>query len=1269
MLEINGNHIARLNDEDLRILVARLCEAELCRCGLPLSAVTAGGDQNAADGGIDVRVQLSTDAISSDFIPKPVTGFQVKCSDMPTNAIKSEMRPKDVLRLSIRELAIANGAYVIVSSKGSTADKALRNRRDVMRQAISDLPDTANLHLDFYDRDRLARWVRCYPSVELWLRERIGEPLSGWRAYGNWAFGDPADSEYLFDDKGRIISRYARNQGTMSIEQGIAAMRNILAAPGGIVRLVGLSGMGKTRLVQALFDNRVGYDALDRSLVAYTDQSYDSCPSARDMLYRLAASSLRAIVVVDNCNPETHRVLTQTVRANSSKLSLITVEYDIADDEPEETQVFHLDPASQQVVEKIIKRLKPLVTQLDRYRIAEFSGGNARIALALARTVENQEHLGGFNDDDLFKRLFHQRRESSESLMRAAEACALVYSFDGETLEEATAELPILAELAKLSVTQLYGYVEDLRSRDLVQRRSRWRAILPHAIANRLARQALQRIPSDTIVQTFSKRGRKRLLKSFSRRLGYLHDCESAQIIAKSWLTSTDWLANPAQLNELGITLFQNIAPTAPEKILDVIETAVLCEGGQAFISIESSNRWVWTTLLRSIAYDPDLFARATFLLARFLAVEPHDFKHNSTRSIINGLFHVYLSGTHAVSKQRLAVIRRLLESEDPALQQYAIEALGTMLETEHFHASYSLSFGARSRDYGWQPRTQDELADWYRATIRFARGIVFSESPLGSRVKEIIAKSFRGLWVKAFIYDELENLVKDLAAQDGWPDGWIAVRTTIRFHINRMPPAAASRLRLLELELYPNELTQKVRAYVMSRFDYLTLLDGEADKNNTEAYQSAWDRFCQIVKELGKEVAVTPEVLTRLLPQLLRNGLGQHWQFGGGLAQGAHDLAATWQQFYDVLISVPEQDRNISLMVGFIEAASHRDPDTANRLLDEAITDPILGPYFPLLQASTQIDEAGAERLVSSLANSHVKAWTYQYLCYGGVANTIPVSVFKRIVLGVADLPDGLRIAVDLFSMHLYFMKSAKLDITAEMTSIGRGLLSRWWFQKPVDNLEYHLNEIAATCLQGDDAYGDALNICANLDRALCEYRFSMWPYGILVRTLFQIQPEAALKAFFNGNREIEHHYRLSSIFSIDEESPVNSAPPEILLAWATEDPATRIPILAEEIQLFNNNGDQQMLAWSPLALSFLELAPDRVVVLDIFGSRIYPSSWSGSLADVLISYIPLVEQLKNHYDNKVVAWARAKEISLEKRIEKEREHDRDRYVEDSFE
>lgn len=55
MFDLVRSDIAALSDADLRMLLARLALAELGKQGLPLSAVTAGGNQDAPDGGPDVR--------------------------------------------------------------------------------------------------------------------------------------------------------------------------------------------------------------------------------------------------------------------------------------------------------------------------------------------------------------------------------------------------------------------------------------------------------------------------------------------------------------------------------------------------------------------------------------------------------------------------------------------------------------------------------------------------------------------------------------------------------------------------------------------------------------------------------------------------------------------------------------------------------------------------------------------------------------------------------------------------------------------------------------------------------------------------------------------------------------------------------------------------------------------------------------------------------------------------------------------------------------
>jgi len=74
--------------------------------------------------------------------------------------------------------------------------------------------------------------------------------------------------------------------------------------------------------------------------------------------------------------------------------------------------------------------------------------------------------------------------------MASAEALALVYSFDGENTSEVS-ELCILSSIVGKQAEAIYRDIAELKSRDLIQTRSKWRAILPHAIANRLATNAL----------------------------------------------------------------------------------------------------------------------------------------------------------------------------------------------------------------------------------------------------------------------------------------------------------------------------------------------------------------------------------------------------------------------------------------------------------------------------------------------------------------------------------------------------------------------------------------------------------------------------------------------------------------------------------------------------------------------------------------------------------------------------------------------------------
>lgn len=219
-------------------------------------------------------------------------------------------------------------------------------------------------------------------------------------------------------------------------------MRDILRAPGKVVRLVGLSGVGKTRLVQALFDERVDGQALDPSLASYTNMADGPDPQPTGLASDLIAARTRVILVVDNCPPELHRRLSELCRTPGSTVSVVTVEYDIREDEPEGTDVFALKASSSDLVEKLVKHRFPEVSSVDAHSVAEFAGGNARIAIALAATIGKNEMIAGLNDEELFARLFEQRHGHDPSLLLTAQACSLVYSFQGEDVSSREASCP-----------------------------------------------------------------------------------------------------------------------------------------------------------------------------------------------------------------------------------------------------------------------------------------------------------------------------------------------------------------------------------------------------------------------------------------------------------------------------------------------------------------------------------------------------------------------------------------------------------------------------------------------------------------------------------------------------------------------------------------------------------------------------------------------------------------------------------------------------------
>lgn len=1213
LFEVSIHDIVDLNDGDLRELVARLCIARLADAGLPPTPVTWGGDQRAPDGGIDVRVQLPTGIPSATRFPRAATGFQVKATRMGPGEIQREMCPNGLLRPSIQDLIRAKGSYIIATSD-SAADEEYRKRVAAMKAAVMTETDHAQADFDYYDARRLADWTNQHPGVVAWVRSRLGRPLQGWQPYGQWADtrgGKP--QPFLPDEKNRLADPHEPERKFPLVE-GLTHVRNVLRTGGRSVRLTGLSGVGKTRYAQALFEAEAASEPLPAELAVYTDTSHSPNPPPLAVLDELLATGRRAILVVDNCASQLHNQLTARCKA-SSLVSLLTIEYDIRENLPPETNVFHLETGSSDLIESVIGQQFPNISEINVATIARFADGNSRVAIALADTTDRNESLAGLSDGDLFDRLFWLGKEVQHELMNAAQVCSLVYSFNVEDLE---GELTQLAQLAGETAPVLYRHIANLETRGLAQRRGVWRALLPHAIANTLATRALGSIPYSLIDRHLVKWD-DRLLQSFSRRLGYLHDSNTANAIVKKWLSEGELLGDIAGLTPLRLNVLANVAPVAPESTLEAIERAVRGPDGLTILKSENRAAVSLVRLVRSIAYEPKFFERCVELLIEFALAEAPDNRVDAARDVIASLFFLYLSGTHATTEQRVSSVRGMLKSPSPETQSIGLRCLKAALECSHFSSYYGFEFGARPRDYGWSP-LRLEAQTWFVSFVNLATEIGQSTDQIASSVRDLLADHFRSLWTTAGVEDALEAAAIPLLAT-GWEKGWLAIRQTIGFDGEDIDPASMTRLRSLEERAKPRTLVGHVKAIVLNGYS------SGVDFADGESASTGFERAEQLATDLGMKVAGDPDALAEVLPLVVSNVQGRLWMFGEGLATGSDSVESCWSDLILAFESIPEENRGVQVLRGFLSGVFQRERAAFERLLDGSMERPSLVKWLPVLQLSAPLDDHGCARLMTSLNNPDVPVWVFQHLSLGRATEKLSDDTLAQLLQQLSIKPDGLEVALDVLSMHIFNNPN---PIGTRVRQLAHSLLASTLPTRHNQRLDHTLGRLIKFFLQGSDGEAVARDLLMTVRNGLDNYSLSRFDLTETLAALFNAYPKVALEIMVSDDPDEGSAYlRRRALAGGVRSSALSSVPIETLISWCMEGGPERWSSIAPLLPAFASGEDGARLKWSENVLTLLKRAPKPINVAESLVELIEPMSWSGSRAEAIKQRLPLLDDL----------------------------------------
>jgi hypothetical protein len=1270
LLDVTSDDVALLDDKQLRKLIARLCEAEVERQGKPRTTVIWGGHQDSKDGGVDVRVELPPDPAWCGNIPRPVTIFQSKNSKMAPAAIREEMRFKGVLRPSIIDVLARGGAYVIVSNCEShgVADGFLQERKAAMEDAVRpDFPEHQGV-LDFYDSSRLASWVRSHPEVVLWLRSAIGKPLQGWKSWKQ--LQSVHGTDFLLDESLRLRVPNISEDAGMSLLEGISALRNALRPEGVCVRLAGLSGVGKTRLVQALFEMNVGTDALASRDMIYADISDEPIPLPLELCRQLHARNSSSVIVVDNCPPELHRKLTEFVTGSSCRLRLLTVEYDVREDEPEETSVFHLEPASDELIERLIGMRFPELQVTDPKVIADFAGGNARVAIALAKTVRKGERLTGLKDTELFRRLFHQRHEKSDQLLQVARCCSLLYSFQLEAKDsDFSSELLVLAELAGIEPGAFFSQVQELKQRDLLQRRSIWAAILPHAIANQLAKEALKRFPEAHILRLFRAEGRERMLKSFARRLGYLNDSKEAKAIVWEWLAPNGMLGKLEDLDTERISWFERVAPIAETQALDAYERALISSNPDAQVSYLPF-RQAAERLLQHLAYLPENFAKAVDLL-RVLTASYSDAK--TAKAVLDrykALFALRFSGTMAPPDAKLSYLRKFfLEAVTDHDRIIAVALLECGLEIPmYLYHPHISDFGSRTGAMGYVAQSDEEFFQWYHDLLDFTTRQILSNSWSSAQLKGVLAKLFRRLWECEELKDDLERASGRLNEEQGWIEGYNAVRSTIH-HARKHGGARYSaedveRLRSLKARLLPQDLNSRVRLIVSPGyripFEDADDMDGDISLNLAKVEASITDELM----EVGRMLAEDRGALERLLPELLDPKFPKVHGLMQGVMSGVEDVQEFWSWLEARFAELDPQNPNANLVLGIVRSLLERDPAFTFSVLDHMPEHSNLGRIFPLVQIWLPFDPEAYRRLIRSAKLGLASIYDFQYLGHGRRHEALDDGSLVEVLEAIGEQKDGLEVALEILGMRFHGLSEGSYCPSAVIVRFTHRFLTELL---PLDSVhDYKISTLIPVAFEGRDSCEEA----AAFARRLAEFQNESWNARNLTQTfaaLGRLQPQSLLDGYLmhlDAERGIRPGYSESPSHpsGIHSEDPFREISDELMAEWCGMDQEVRQCRLARFVRLYRYDPQAQRVAWRDFVMQMIIESKRPLLLLEDIYQGFCSGHWSGSYADIMSHYLPLLRDLEVLERDDIAEWAAVKMDLLTQEIADWREQHENR-------
>ncbi|ENX38048.1 esterase/lipase family protein [Acinetobacter courvalinii] len=1067
------------------------------------------------------------------------------------------------------------------------------------------------------------------------FNSQIGKPIYQWLKY---------------DERKHELSYKTDNARQSAFE----ALTNALESQTPYVRITGLSGLGKSRLILE-YKNDKKID--DEEFLVINGADLKS--TIQSEILRLSESAITGYIIIDNCKVELHNYAVNAIEINHSNLKLITTYF--YHDEPihlKNSISIKLEKLASEKIDEIIHERLPQLDPPLRKQLEVFIEGFPLLAqMATHELQKNGALTTHFTEPELVEKLIN----GDGTLTHESKELLTVFSlfdyfkFQKDSDQASNIDADFINRIAQTDQKCFDRTIAIFSQKELINCTSNFARIVPKPLALNLAMQwwnnSLFDTQSDLVRQLPPS-----MLESFCKQIKYLDSSKNVNEFIENFCESHRPFGQAELLlTKAGSRLFRALVEVNPIVTTQLIYRIINSLNDTDILSISGDVRrnFIWS--LEMLVFHDSCFDKAAWCLFKFAQFENESYGNNATGQFAQ-LFRTNLCGTEASFEKRLALIDKAMEINTEKSHFVILEAVKSAISTQGGTRLVGAEYqGTKPELIEWQPKTYSEIYVYWQHHLNILIELI-KHDKITEQVKNVFGHELRGL-ITYPIQHQLDSAFKEVIRLSGkyWPSASQAITHAFQFDSKSLETKQIELLKSWQKLLSPddNNLEEKLKLIVLNP--------------SREYVQDSNGHYIDVAAEDAKALAESiRENYYDLIPHLkILLTFPEHkqsWIFGKHLAMQLDNDAI--DVILDKLLNFLRSDtpNNIKFLVGFLSGINDKNINKWNEIIELIAADEALVKYYPDTVVTGEFDSHHLGIFIELISTGKLPSNSASVFIYGSVTKHLTETEITDFCLSLEKIDAiAVWVALDNLSMYIFGRKDLDFQIINRTLAI---LVLNVSFKKshnlyPFDNnhwldsteklLEIEDKEFALKlCLhlidqinKNDINYNDLSYICEAFYKAFEHHGEYLWP-----RVSSKFLEENNAKSYklldLLGSGK-SYHKRDKSILDVLDA--------DIIVDWCKDEIA--LIITTRSIKMFISDGDNRV--FNPLLLRLIAEYSDNESFKRTVSANFHSRSWMNSLIPYLQEDKKVIEILIKHENIKIRNWSKLFVDSIDRQIELE--------------